>query len=90
MISDFGLSKIFNDEEVMKTACGTPGYVGEERGTIMCYLLFRYVGSSILVASSRGTEASGLWERSRSMVPGRHNIHFVSVRFTALLNEGAF
>lgn len=28
MISDFGLSKIFNDEEVMKTACGTPGYVG--------------------------------------------------------------
>ena len=30
MISDFGLSKIFNDEEVMKTACGTPGYVGEK------------------------------------------------------------
>lgn len=29
MISDFGLSKIFNDEEVMRTACGTPGYVGE-------------------------------------------------------------
>ena len=28
MIGDFGLSKIFNDEEVMKTACGTPGYVG--------------------------------------------------------------
>jgi len=30
MISDFGLSKIFNDEEVMKTACGTPGYVAPE------------------------------------------------------------
>ncbi|KAJ3016608.1 calcium calmodulin-dependent protein kinase type 1G [Thoreauomyces humboldtii] len=30
MIGDFGLSKIFNDEEVMKTACGTPGYVAPE------------------------------------------------------------
>ncbi|RKO99416.1 hypothetical protein CXG81DRAFT_30214 [Caulochytrium protostelioides] len=30
MISDFGLSKIFNDEEVTKTACGTPGYVAPE------------------------------------------------------------
>lgn len=30
MISDFGLSKIFNDDEVMKTACGTPGYVAPE------------------------------------------------------------
>eukprot|EP00158_Paraphelidium_tribonemae_P007362 Partr_v1_DN28218_c0_g1_i1_m76471 putative calcium calmodulin-dependent protein kinase len=30
MISDFGLSKIFNDEEMMKTACGTPGYVAPE------------------------------------------------------------
>ncbi|KAJ3328305.1 hypothetical protein HDU76_010193 [Blyttiomyces sp. JEL0837] len=30
MISDFGLSKIFNDDEVMKTACGTPGYVDPE------------------------------------------------------------
>ncbi|KAJ3390706.1 hypothetical protein HDU84_007108 [Entophlyctis sp. JEL0112] len=30
MISDFGLSKIFCEEEVMKTACGTPGYVAPE------------------------------------------------------------
>ncbi|KAJ3188308.1 calcium calmodulin-dependent protein kinase type 1G [Gaertneriomyces sp. JEL0708] len=30
MISDFGLSKIFNDDEVMQTACGTPGYVAPE------------------------------------------------------------
>ena len=30
MISDFGLSKIFNDDDVMKTACGTPGYVAPE------------------------------------------------------------
>ncbi|KAL7748795.1 hypothetical protein RI367_005708 [Sorochytrium milnesiophthora] len=30
MISDFGLSKIFSDVEVMKTACGTPGYVAPE------------------------------------------------------------
>ncbi|KAI8806482.1 calcium/calmodulin-dependent protein kinase type 1 [Cladochytrium replicatum] len=30
MISDFGLSKIFNDEDVMRTACGTPGYVAPE------------------------------------------------------------
>lgn len=28
MISDFGLSKIFDDVAVMQTACGTPGYVG--------------------------------------------------------------
>jgi calcium/calmodulin-dependent protein kinase I len=27
-ISDFGLSKIFNTDQFMKTACGTPGYVG--------------------------------------------------------------
>ncbi|KAI8846103.1 kinase-like domain-containing protein [Chytridium lagenaria] len=30
MISDFGLSKIFSDDEVMRTACGTPGYVAPE------------------------------------------------------------
>ncbi|TPX35683.1 hypothetical protein SmJEL517_g01902 [Synchytrium microbalum] len=30
MISDFGLSKIFNDDELMRTACGTPGYVAPE------------------------------------------------------------
>ncbi|KAJ3096585.1 calcium calmodulin-dependent protein kinase type 1G [Phlyctochytrium planicorne] len=30
MISDFGLSKIFCDDEVMRTACGTPGYVAPE------------------------------------------------------------
>ena len=30
MISDFGLSKIFHEDEVMKTACGTPGYVAPE------------------------------------------------------------
>jgi calcium/calmodulin-dependent protein kinase I len=29
-ISDFGLSKIFSDAEMMKTACGTPGYVAPE------------------------------------------------------------
>lgn len=28
MISDFGLSKM-EDSGVMATACGTPGYVGE-------------------------------------------------------------
>ncbi|TPX44773.1 hypothetical protein SeMB42_g01997 [Synchytrium endobioticum] len=30
MISDFGLSKVFDDDEVMRTACGTPGYVAPE------------------------------------------------------------
>jgi len=30
MISDFGLSKVLSDEEMMKTACGTPGYVAPE------------------------------------------------------------
>lgn len=29
MISDFGLSKML-DNGIMSTACGTPGYVGEE------------------------------------------------------------
>jgi len=28
MISDFGLSKTEEDDSVMATACGTPGYVG--------------------------------------------------------------
>lgn len=31
MISDFGLSKFFNEDEVMQTACGTPGYVGKKK-----------------------------------------------------------
>ena len=30
-ISDFGLSKIFKHSGVMKTACGTPGYVGKHQ-----------------------------------------------------------
>lgn len=30
MISDFGLSKIEGAGSVMSTACGTPGYVGEQ------------------------------------------------------------
>lgn len=29
MISDFGLSKMEGSGDVMSTACGTPGYVGE-------------------------------------------------------------
>lgn len=29
MISDFGLSKMEGTGNVMSTACGTPGYVGE-------------------------------------------------------------
>ncbi|KAJ3324240.1 hypothetical protein HDV06_000279 [Boothiomyces sp. JEL0866] len=29
-ISDFGLSKIFKDTDILKTACGTPGYVAPE------------------------------------------------------------
>jgi calcium/calmodulin-dependent protein kinase I len=29
MISDFGLSKM-EDSGIMATACGTPGYVGED------------------------------------------------------------
>ncbi len=29
MISDFGLSKMV-DNDIMSTACGTPGYVGKE------------------------------------------------------------
>ncbi|KAJ3260157.1 hypothetical protein HK103_001233 [Boothiomyces macroporosus] len=29
-ISDFGLSKIFKETDILKTACGTPGYVAPE------------------------------------------------------------
>lgn len=29
MISDFGLSRIEEDEGSLSTACGTPGYVGK-------------------------------------------------------------
>ncbi len=31
MISDFGLSRIEDSEGSLATACGTPGYVGEEK-----------------------------------------------------------
>lgn len=37
MISDFGLSKIFNDEDMMKTACGTPGYVGKFSSSLLFF-----------------------------------------------------
>jgi len=30
MLSDFGLSKLFGEEQIMKTACGTPYYVAPE------------------------------------------------------------
>lgn len=30
MLSDFGLSKILVENKMMKTACGTPGYVAPE------------------------------------------------------------
>lgn len=30
MISDFGLSKIEDVDNMMSTACGTPGYVGKQ------------------------------------------------------------
>jgi calcium/calmodulin-dependent protein kinase I len=33
-IADFGLSKIFSDEEELMTSCGTPGYVAPE--VLMC------------------------------------------------------
>ncbi|XP_049850737.1 probable myosin light chain kinase DDB_G0271550 [Schistocerca gregaria] len=33
-IADFGLSKIFSDEEQLRTSCGTPGYVAPE--VLMC------------------------------------------------------
>ena len=35
MISDFGLSKTEEDDSMMATACGTPGYVGKFR-EILC------------------------------------------------------
>lgn len=29
---DFGLSKIVDEQDTMKTVCGTPGYCGEREG----------------------------------------------------------
>lgn len=38
MISDFGLSKMEGTGDVMATACGTPGYVGEDVLSSQCKL----------------------------------------------------
>jgi len=37
MISDFGLSKM-EDSGIMATACGTPGYVGEDISALLWYI----------------------------------------------------
>ncbi|XP_052360885.1 calcium/calmodulin-dependent protein kinase type 1D-like [Oncorhynchus keta] len=45
MISDFGLSKMEGTGDVMATACGTPGYVGEEALWLQgCNFVLRIVG----------------------------------------------
>jgi serine/threonine protein kinase len=33
---DFGLSKIIGEEQLMKTLCGTPKYLGNELPIILC------------------------------------------------------
>ena len=42
-ISDFGLSKIFKHSGVMKTACGTPGYVGMLHHYFSFYISIDYL-----------------------------------------------
>lgn len=37
MISDFGLSKMV-DNDIMSTACGTPGYVGKGKCVCVCVM----------------------------------------------------
>lgn len=37
-IADFGLAKLINATEMMETACGTPGYVGEYDGMTVAAL----------------------------------------------------
>jgi hypothetical protein len=46
MISDFGLSKM-EDSGIMATACGTPGYVGED---ISCPGVFLQADSYMYVS----------------------------------------
>jgi len=48
-IADFGLAKLLNEESLMTTACGTPGYVGT--------LLYRGCGV-VFVANKRGLVCS--------------------------------
>lgn len=46
MISDFGLSKIVCENRMMKTACGTPGYVAPE--VLRCYSLKKLTDNAVL------------------------------------------
>jgi hypothetical protein len=57
MISDFGLSKMFNDDEIMKTACGTPGYVGK---ILISFQLFIDIYRLFLI-SSRSFKKTRIW-----------------------------
>jgi len=41
MISDFGLSKTEEDDSMMATACGTPGYVGRFSTILMSFMLLQ-------------------------------------------------
>lgn len=57
MISDFGLSKMEGTGNVMSTACGTPGYVGEFQPLLLpvplqphsLLLLFNILGLVFLI-----------------------------------------
>ena len=60
MISDFGLSKIFNEEEVMRTACGTPGYVGMSFCSLFRCPLTVHVAPEVLKRQGYGREVD-LW-----------------------------
>lgn len=47
MISDFGLSKMEGTGNVMSTACGTPGYVGELSGVPTSSAVYHHSSSPL-------------------------------------------
>ena len=53
MITDFGLSKIFGDQNVMKTLCGTPQYVGKVSKVSLNTQVTRYRSTGNSVSNAR-------------------------------------
>ena len=55
-LSDFGLSKIIGDEQLMKTLCGTPKYLGILGNTRITYI---YSIAPEIIFQSEGLQEGG-------------------------------
>lgn len=73
MITDFGLSKM-EQNGVMSTACGTPGYVGESRGRraepFVC-LTTSVAVSSLLLRNTLTKQGQGIMKGSQGRISRR-------------------